>query len=143
MSESWDILCQRIATDRVVINKEASLQPQYASLLQSQGEILCIGPTETFSIKLESECEGKSIDITCALGGVCGAVELKCFRTRSNRAADIDMYGVLRDLNRLLSFSEFTVRRFICLTDNPYYCNAAHTGHAGRLVFQRPPNVFL
>lgn len=44
------------------------------------------------------------------------------------------MYDVLRDLERLLSYPEFAVRKFICLTDNPYYASGAHSGHAGSVT---------
>jgi hypothetical protein len=49
----------------------------------------------------------------------------------SNRVVDVDMYDVLLDLERLLSYHEFAVRKFICLTDNPYYVKGTHSGHAG------------
>jgi hypothetical protein len=80
LDESWEILLQRIATRRVVINKEASLQLHYSSVLLSYGELLCVEPKETFTIELESASGRKSIDITCALGETKAAIELKCFR---------------------------------------------------------------
>jgi hypothetical protein len=128
MSESWDVLSQRIATGRVVINKEASLQLQYSSILLTYGELFCIDPQETFTIELESANARRSIDITCALGDAKAAVELKCFKKQQNRATDTDMYDVLADLERLLSYEDFAVRRFICLTDNPYYATGGHRG---------------
>jgi hypothetical protein len=136
LDTSWDILSQRIATGRVTINKEASLQLHYSAILFSYGELLCIDPRETFSIELESAAQRQSIDITCALDGVRAAVELKCFRKQSNLAVDTDMYDVLRDLQRLISYSDFAVRKFICLTDNPYYAAAAHAGHAGSVTIR-------
>src|SRR5437870_5310113 len=86
VESSWDILSQRIATGRVTINKEASLQLHYSSILLAYGNLLCIEPGETFSIELESASAKKSIDITCALGDAKAAIELKCFRKASNRA---------------------------------------------------------
>ena len=99
LDESWEILAQRIATGRVSINKEASLQLHYSSILLSYGELFCVEPKETFSIELESANGRKSIDITCALGDTRAAIELKCFRKASNRACDIDMYDVWYDSN--------------------------------------------
>jgi len=131
LDESWEILAQRIATGRVSINKEASLQLHYSSILLSYGELFCVEPRETFTIELESASGRKSIDIACALGDTRAAIELKCFRKASNRACDIDMYDVWSDLERLLSYPEFEVRKFICLTDNPYYAFGVHSGHAG------------
>lgn len=72
----------------------------------------------------------RNIDITCAYGQIRAAVELKCFRKASNRASDLDMYDSLYDIERLLSLEDFEVKKFICLTDNPYYVQADHTGHA-------------
>ena len=54
LDESWEILMQRIATSRVTINKEASLQLHYSSILLSYGELFCVEPRETFTIELES-----------------------------------------------------------------------------------------
>src|SRR5713226_8988092 len=117
LSEGWDVLSQRIATDRVTINGEASLQLHYSSILLSYGELFCIDPHETFTIELESANMRRRIDITCALGDAKAAIELKCFKKQQNRAMDTDMYDVLADLERLLSYQDFAVRRFICLTD--------------------------
>jgi len=131
LDESWEILMQRIATGRVSINKEASLQLHYSSVLLTYGELFCVEPRETFTIELESASGRKSIDITCALGETRASIELKCFRKASNRACDTDMYDVWYDLERLLSYQEFAVRKFFCLTDNPYYPSGTHSGHAG------------
>jgi hypothetical protein len=136
LDESWDILSQRIAAGRVRINKEASLQLHYSSIVQGYGEICCIEPAETFVIELESANERKSIDITCALGDARAAIELKCFRKTSNRAIDVDMYDVLHDVERLLSYNDFAVRKFICLTDNVWYVTGAHSGHAGSVTIR-------
>jgi len=136
LDESWEILSQRIAAGRVTINKEASLQLHYSAIVLSYGELFCVEPGETFTIELESASGRKSIDITCALGDTKAAVELKCFRKVSNRASDIDMYDVWHDLERLLSYKEFAVRKFICLTDNPYYVSGAHSGHAGSVTIR-------
>ena len=54
LDESWEILAQRIATGRVNINKEASLQLHYSSILLSYGELFCVESRETFSVELES-----------------------------------------------------------------------------------------
>ena len=136
MDTSWDILSQRIAAGRVKINKEASLQLHYASVLLSSGESLCTGPDETFSIELESAHGRQSIDITCSIGELAGAIELKCFRKQSNRPVDTDMYDVLLDIQRLLSYHRFAVRKFICLTDNRYYVSGTHQGHAGSVTIK-------
>lgn len=131
LDQAWSICSQRIACGKVKINKEASLQLHYASILAAFGELACVETSDFFTIELESKFGSVNIDIVCTLGDVTAAIELKCFRKASNRAKDIDMYDSLRDISRLESYDTFTLRRFICLTDNPYYSNASHTGHAG------------
>ena len=61
LDEGWEILMQRIATSRVTINKEASLQLHYSSILLSYGELFCVEPRETFTIELESANGRKSM----------------------------------------------------------------------------------
>lgn len=134
---SWRILFERICSGRIVINKESSLQLHYSVVLHGIGESLCISPNEEFRIELESAYGGKNIDITCSLDDIGAAVELKCFRERSNRAKDTDMYDVLLDLERLHSFTDFKVKRFFCLTDNRYYPNGPHNGQAGSVSIRQ------
>ena len=93
--------------------------------------MLCIMPDEIFNIELESKYDRSNIDIVCSYGDVKAAVELKCFKKSSNRATDLDMYDVFKDIYRLQSFEGFQVKKFICLTDNLYYVTGKHTGHAG------------
>jgi hypothetical protein len=131
LSTAWDICLHRISSGKISINKESSLQLHYAYILTQMGELACIDSDDVFRIELETSHAGKNIDIWCALGRCVAAIELKCFRKQSNRATDIDMYDVLKDISRLESYSHVHLKRFICLTDNPYYKNAIHTGHAG------------
>jgi hypothetical protein len=131
LDRAWDICVRRIAAGRITINKEASLQLHLGSILKDLGEAACIHPSETFFIELETKHGKKNIDIYCTLGDVHAALELKCFRKSSNRAMDMDMYDCLKDIQRLESLPHAELRRFICLTDNPYYPNASHGGHAG------------
>jgi hypothetical protein len=128
---AWDVFFERVVSGRIRINKESSMQLHFAAILHSIGETFCTQPSETYSMELESGRGKQNIDITIALGNVAAAIELKCFKKGSNRAVDTDMYDVLKDIERLQSFDEFQVRRFICLTDNRYYAEAAHAGHAG------------
>jgi len=135
LAESWELLSQRIASKRVKINKEASLQLQYASILASLGGLYCVEPNEVFSIELESANAGRNIDITCSLGDANAAIELKCFKKESRRGLEADMYDVLVDIDRLLSYKkDYKVCKFICLTDNPYYATVEHGGHAGSVT---------
>ena len=131
LSTAWGTCIDRIASGRIRINKESSLQLHYAYILTQFGELACIEKAESFLIELETHHAGKNIDIWCALNEVEAAIELKCFRKKSNRATDIDMYDVLNDISRLESYTHVCHRRFICLTDNEYYIKASHSGHAG------------
>ncbi|MFC2071476.1 hypothetical protein ACFLUU_01995 [Chloroflexota bacterium] len=128
---AWNIFFERVVAGRIKVNKESSMQLHYSSILQRLGELICIQPGEMFNIELESSHEKKNIDIVCSYGDVKAAIELKCFRKSSNRAVDTDMYDVLKDIERLFSYKDIKVKEFICLTDNGYYCNGSHTGHAG------------
>jgi hypothetical protein len=131
LATAWEICLHRIVSGRISINKESSLQLHYAYVLAQMGELACIEQGEDFKIELETHHAGKNIDIWCALRDCEAAIELKCFRKASNRATDTDMYDVLKDISRLESYCHVTLRRFICLTDNGYYTNAVHKGHAG------------
>lgn len=130
LSQAWKICIQRIASGRIVINKEASLQLHYAYILTQIGELACIDDDEKFRIELESRYDAKNIDVSCSLGDCKAAVELKCFRKDSNRPLDIDMYDVLKDISRLESYSHVQFRRFICLTDVRRYTKPFLKGHA-------------
>lgn len=137
IDESWEILMLRIASGRVRVNKEASLQLHYASILHSMGELMCNAPGEAFTVELETHVSGKNLDVTCVLGDARAAVELKCFRRASNRAVDVDMYDVLKDIHRLFALEGFAAKRFFCLTDNRYYPTAAHKGYAGSVSIKQ------
>lgn len=128
IDESWQILFQRIVSGKQLINKEASLQLQLARILNDLGNAYCILPNETFQLELETGYYGKNIDITCSLGKVKAAIELKCFMKSSNRAKNLDMYDALLDIERLESFDEFEVKFFFCLTNDKYYSNSYHKG---------------
>jgi hypothetical protein len=133
---AWDIFFQRICSGRTAVNKEASMQLHLSTILHGLGEMFCIMPDETFSIELESKYDRSNIDIVCSYGDVKAAIELKCFKKASNRATDLDMYDVFKDIYRLQNFEGFQVKKFICLTDNPYYATSEHNGHAGSVSIQ-------
>lgn len=131
IKEAWQILFSRIVSGRQPINKEASMQLQLARILQDLGNVYCINPDEGFTIELETGIGRQNVDITCQLGESKAAIELKCFRKQSNRAKDLDMYDVLKDIQRLDNYSDYQLKYFICLTDNSYYANYKHKGKAG------------
>ncbi len=130
IDEAWLILFNRIVSGKQKINKEASLQLQLARILQDLGNAYCIFPNETFHLELETNHNGKNIDITCHLGNINAAIELKCFIKSSNRAKDLDMYDALIDIERLESFEDFEIKKFYCITDNKYYSEYEQKGMA-------------
>lgn len=136
INESWQILYQRVVSGKQLINKEASLQLQLARILNDLGNAYCILPNETFQLELETGYKGKNIDITCHLGEVKAAIELKCFMKSSNRAKDLDMYDALIDVERLESFEEFDIKKFFCLTDNKYYSETVQKGMASSVTLR-------
>jgi hypothetical protein len=127
---SWEVFFNRLIYGRVRINKESSMQLHYSSVINQMGDLFCLKPNETFSIELEHSYKNKNIDITCSLGEARAAIELKCFRKKSNRATDLDMYDVLKDIQRLISYDEFQIKKFICIADDPYYSSDVHSGHS-------------
>jgi hypothetical protein len=130
IDQSWDLLFKSIISGRFTVNKESSMQLHLAKILFELGNLYCTEPGEYFSIEMESDYEKKSIDIICSLGDVNAAIELKCFIKSSKRAADLDMYDVLKDVERLENYNGFQIKRFICLTDNAYYPNTEQKGYA-------------
>ncbi|GMX60102.1 hypothetical protein Elgi_68690 [Paenibacillus elgii] len=127
---AWNIFIKRLALGRIKVNKESSMQLHYASLINSLGELLCLDKDDVFTIELEHSYQAKNVDIVCYYNNNRPAVELKCFKKSSNRATDNDMYDVLKDIERLLNFNDFAIKRFVCLTDNPYYVQVQHSGQA-------------
>lgn len=127
---AWEILFRSIVSGRVPINKESSLQLNLSKIIFELVNLYCTQPEEHFTIEMESSYENKSIDIVCSLGNARAAIELKCFIKSSKRAADLDMYDVLKDIERLQNYNGFEIKRFFCLTDNKYYPETEQTGFA-------------
>ncbi|MCZ4410531.1 hypothetical protein O3Q51_17065 [Cryomorphaceae bacterium 1068] len=134
INEAWQILFSRIVSGRQPINKEASMQLQLARILQVLGNAYCTKKDEAFTVELETGIGRQNIDITCQLGESKAAIELKCFRKRSNRGTDLDMYDVLKDIQRLDNYKDFHIRQFICLTDNKYYTQNNNVGHGAAVT---------
>ena len=114
--------------------KEASMQLHLASILIELGSVFCILPNEIFEIELESKVDNKNLDIVCKLGDEKAAIELKCLKKESNKASDMDQYDVLKDIMRLDQLVDYSVKVFICLTDNVYYPNFVTKGKAKELL---------
>ena len=142
---AWEILFEKIVSGKLRINKESSLQLHLSKLIFELGNIYSILPNENFEIEMETNYENKNIDIVCQLGSIKAAIELKCFIKSSNRATDLDCYDALIDIERLENFSNFQIKKFICLTDNKYYPEKTQTGHGKSVTLKNgtvyPPEI--
>jgi hypothetical protein len=111
ISLSWTMFSRKVGTGLLPINKEASMQLQYAYVLQQLVPLIKFHKDENFAIELET---GLSIDNRTREIDIlfCGhfngrkytvAVEMKCYRTwassgRMRGATDIFMKDVYFDL---------------------------------------------
>ena len=125
---AWNLFIEYVYSEKVKINKEASFQLHFSSIIHKVGDIFCFKPTDRFSIELEAHQNGKNIDIVCRLNAVKCAIELKCFKRRSatggkRGAQDINMYDLFKDIERLYSYDSFDASLFFCYTDDLYYVN--------------------
>lgn len=127
---AWELFFARVVSSRLPVNKEASMQLHFSSILHSVGELLCTGPGEIFGVELETTQAIGDVDITCFINDIRAAVELKCFRKHSKRGHDLDMYDFWKDIKRLGDLQGFHIKMFICLTDDRYYPFGQHNSQA-------------
>lgn len=111
---SWIMFSRKVGNDLVPINKEASMQLQYAYVLQQLLPLITFHENESFEIELETgvQVNGRSREIDLLFKGEFGeqkyaiAIEMKCYRTLAasggNRGAtDIFMKDVYEDFHLL------------------------------------------
>jgi hypothetical protein len=111
ISLSWKLFSQKVGTGILPINKEASMQLQYAYVLQQLLPLITFHEKEMFDIELETgiEVDNRSREIDLLFSGHFGdqeykiAVEMKCYRTIASSggmrgATDIFMKDVFFDL---------------------------------------------
>ncbi|QQD22951.1 hypothetical protein GJQ54_13890 [Oceanospirillaceae bacterium ASx5O] len=107
---SWIMFSRKVGNGLIPINKEASMQLQYAYVLQQLLPLITFHENEIFEIELETgvQVNGKSREIDLLFTGEFGeqkhiiAIEMKCYRTLAasggNRGAtDIFMKDVYED----------------------------------------------
>jgi hypothetical protein len=107
---SWIMLSRKVGNGLIPINKEASMQLQYAYVLQQLMPLITFHENENFEIELETgvQVNGRSREIDLLFKGEFGdqkhviAIEMKCYRTLAasggNRGAtDIFMKDVYED----------------------------------------------
>ncbi|MBC8351027.1 MAG: hypothetical protein H8E66_03520 [Planctomycetes bacterium] len=114
ISLSWSMFSRKVGTELLPINKEASMQLQYAYVLQQLLPLITFQDGEQFKLKLETgvriDNSSREVDLLFK-GDFDGrnhtiAIEMKCYRTKTSSdklrgATDIFMKDVYFDLHRL------------------------------------------
>lgn len=114
VSLSWVMFSRKVGNGLIPINKEASMQLQYAYVLQQLLPLITFHNDEKFEIELETgvTANGRSREIDLIFSGEFGnqkhiiAIEMKCYRTLAasggkRGATDIFMKDVYEDLHLL------------------------------------------
>ena len=114
VSLSWVMFSRKVGNGLIPINKEASMQLQYAYVLQQLLPLITFHDDEKFEIELETgvRAKARSREIDLLFSGELGnkkhviAVEMKCYRTLAasggkRGATDIFMKDVYEDLHLL------------------------------------------
>ncbi|MBL4575747.1 MAG: hypothetical protein JKY51_06580 [Opitutaceae bacterium] len=137
--EAYAVLCRKLSGGAVVVQNEASLQLQLASILKTLGELSVFKPDERFSIELEkSVTNGEAlfaksgsrrakIDIWYQFEDrssgekVRTAIELKFFKRENHREPD-NRYDVYKDLLNLEGYGQHSDLGFLAVfTDHQHY----------------------
>ncbi|OPZ78644.1 MAG: hypothetical protein BWY78_00473 [Alphaproteobacteria bacterium ADurb.Bin438] len=108
---AWNIFIKKVGSKLIEINKEASMQLQYANILYQLLPIICFEKDESARIELETtvKVDDKNREIDLTLIGLKGeqeikiAVEMKCYKTLASSgekrgATNIFMKDVYFDL---------------------------------------------
>lgn len=136
---AYAALMRKIDGGRIVVENEASLQLQFASILKVVGELLEAKQDEYFTIELEKPIKhaealfGKSgsekakIDVYCAFTNASTkekhgcAVEMKFFKKTSQREPN-NRYDVFADLHNLENYGAIADQCYmIVVTNHPHY----------------------
>jgi hypothetical protein len=129
---AWNSLSQKIASGAIVVYKEASLQLQYAVLLQQLLPLIQFHPEEKYRVELECSVTvgGVQREIDVLFVGEVNssvhkiAIEMKCYRTIAasggkRGATDIFMKDVYFDLHLLESYiAECGINQGVALVMN-------------------------
>jgi hypothetical protein len=114
ISLSWMMFSRKVGNGLIPINKEASMQLQYAYVLQQLLPLITFHDDEKFEIELEAgvQVNKRSREIDLLFSGEQGdrkhaiAIEMKCYRTLAasggkRGATDIFMKDIYEDLHFL------------------------------------------
>ncbi|MCA1793716.1 MAG: hypothetical protein LC660_07565 [Desulfobacteraceae bacterium] len=132
ISLSWVMFSRKVGNELIPINKEASMQLQYAYVLQQLLPLITFHDEEKFDIELETgvRANGRSREIDLLFSGEFGdqkyaiAIEMKCYRTLAasggkRGATDIFMKDVYEDLHHLEQYiSEGIAQEGVALVMN-------------------------
>lgn len=118
ISLAWAMFSRKVGNGLIPINKEASMQLQYAYVLQQLIPLITFHENERFEIELETgvKANGRSREIDLLFTGEFGeqkfviAIEMKCYRTLTasggkRGATDIFMKDVYEDLYLLEQYT--------------------------------------
>lgn len=136
---AWTITVDKIVNGEIKVNKEASLQMHYSTILKTVLDLIKFSPTDRIEIELETTVKvgTKPYIIDILLLYTDGAIterhsiELKCYKTISSSggkrgAGDIFMHSVYLDLyySELYLANNFTDRATcLILTDYENFIN--------------------
>ena len=112
VSLAWRLFAKKVGAGAIQVHKEASMQLQYAHVLQQLLPLVCFDANESFKLELENgvELDGRRFEIDLLLIGLAAdhrpyriAVEMKCYRTKAasgkpRGAQDIFRKDVYEDL---------------------------------------------
>lgn len=116
---AWEVFSRKVGNGLIIINKEASMQLQYAHILKHMLPLIIFEDDENIDIELETTVSdgtrNREVDIMLIVNKGSEvykiALELKCYRTKTssggNRGAtDIFMKDVYQDINSLELYCE-------------------------------------
>ena len=137
--QAYQLLCAKLSGGSVVVQNEASLQFQLASILKNLGELFVFGADERFSIELEklvvnheaafakSGSPRARVDIWYQFENrisgdiVRTAIELKFFKKENHREPN-NRYDAFGDILNLEGYGEHSDLGFLMIfTDHPHY----------------------
>jgi len=132
VSLSWVMFSRKVGNGLIPINKEASMQLQYAYVLQQLLPLITFHEGEKFEIELETgvRANSRAREIDLLFSGEFGgqkhviAIEMKCYRTLAasggkRGATDIFMKDVYQDFYLLEQYvSEGTAQEGVALVMN-------------------------
>ncbi|MDO6501189.1 hypothetical protein [Photobacterium sanguinicancri] len=111
VSFCWNVFSKKVGSGLIPINKEASMQLQFAYILKQYIPLITFNPSDQFSIELETsvEVDGKWREIDLVFIGeslnkrFSIAIEMKCYKEKASSgkprgATDIFMKDVYFDL---------------------------------------------